>query len=764
MPAPLRRVPFKNAGGGASCQKIHLTFRQLPITECNKINPLPNRLTVNDSETPYGKFQNVKSLPSPPQVLIRLLDACNDNQATPRDLADIVFKDPSICSKILQLINSSFMGLREKITDLEKALIYLGADTIKNVAVSASVFQVFRQTKGDSRFNLSHFWWHSVMCATLAKRIAKKTGYASADEAFLSGMLHDIGQLLLWVNFKNEYGAALEATGGDMAALIAKEREIGTTHYALGAWLVRQWRLNSLMADAILYHHEELHRVAEAFPLVKIVYLANILAHCKTADDPLAQSVARTLFHFDLPQLQEILSGAREEVSDVAGSLGIPADAPEPAPAHEEKTDAHEAALAAAVKQLSLMYGTLQNLLKASGRNEIIETASRGFQILFGVPRFFFFVHDPEADLLRGHSALPADGGGPEEDLILSCKENKSLLAGCFATGTQFNTFAAPAGSSLTIADEQILRLLNTRGMMYVPLTAERTPVGIIAVGISEAQAKKLLGQSRLLDLFTAHTGMCLHVDHMKQVQAGRIQSERLEASATVARKVVHEVNNPLSIIKNYLKILGLKLPEKHPAQSELAVIGEEIDRVSQIIGGLRDYASPKVSAFEEVDINGLLSSILTIADNSILKPAMIHLHFTPDPDLPVIQSQKNGLKQVILNLVKNAAEAMPEGGNILVSTRTNHAADDGGTPPASVEILIRDDGPGIPENIRQHLFEPFHSSKKDGHSGLGLSIVRNIVKELGGTIACNTSPKTGTTFKITLPAASKEFTGDPEA
>jgi signal transduction histidine kinase len=263
------------------------------------------------------------------------------------------------------------------------------------------------------------------------------------------------------------------------------------------------------------------------------------------------------------------------------------------------------------------------------------------------------------------------------------------------------------------------------------------------------------------LDLFIGHTGMCLHVHGIKQAQAKRLQTERLETSINVARKVVHEVNNPLGIIKNYLKILGLKLPEKHPAQAELRIISEEIDRVGQIIRCLKDYASPPKAISEIIDINLLLKDILAILDGSILKPAMIKLHFAPDPDIPKLRTEKNSLKQVIINLVKNAAEAMLNSGNIHVSTQyiagSPQEKNATSTPVDEIEITIRDDGPGLPEYIRQHLFEPFHSTKEEGHSGLGLSIVHNIVKRLGGSISCDTSPQSGTTFTITLPTVSEE-------
>ncbi len=721
---------------------------------------------MKSAEKINGRLTISKSLPSPPQILLKLLDACGNSKTKPRELAEIVFMDPSISAKILQLINSSFMGLREKVNDLERAVVYLGGDTIKNIAISASVVQVFQKVESDAQFNMHHFWWHSVMCGTLAKRIAKKSGYSSTDEAFLSGMLHDIGKLVLWVNFKKKYARALQEAGDDTDLLISKEMEIGASHHELGAWMVRQWRLKSLMGDAIYYHHDELERIANSLPLVKIVYLANLFSRPENGNEEKIRTAAQTLFNFNADQVDDILADARDEVTDVARSLGIPATPPRsPVSDSPPDEDALESSrLADAVKHLSLMYGTLQSLLRAQTPEAIQKTALQGFGILFNMQRLLFFLHDTERDALVLSEASEIFFEGAVQNLVIPASGGQSLLTRCFSEREYMDTFHLPEGSSLSIADEQILRLLGSDGLTCLPMTADNESVGIIVAGVSEEQLHEITNRQRLLDLFVSHTSMCLYIHGVKQAQARRLQAERLEASITMARKVVHEVNNPLGIIKNYLRILGLKLPEKHPAQAELGVISEEIDRVGQIIRSLRDYASPAKTAPELLDINLLLKSILNIVDNSLLKPAMIKLHFSPDPSVPTIKTEKNSIKQVIINLVKNAAEAMSKGGNIHITTRYYGVPDkDAASPPSGkVEITIKDDGPGIPGEIREHLFEPFHSTKKEGHSGLGLSIIHNIVNNLGGSISCKTSSQTGTEFKIILPTISEERIDNP--
>jgi signal transduction histidine kinase len=219
-------------------------------------------------------------------------------------------------------------------------------------------------------------------------------------------------------------------------------------------------------------------------------------------------------------------------------------------------------------------------------------------------------------------------------------------------------------------------------------------------------------------------------------------------------------VNNPLGVIKNYLKILELRLPEKHPAQQDIGIISKEIDRVSHTVGRLNTFSQPWTRKSRSIDINQLISDQLNLMRKSILIPARIHDHLSLQEGLPRVTSDENSLSQVFLNLIKNAAEAMRDGGNLYVSTQhvqdtTRRFVETGKAPPGTIEITIKDDGPGIPDHIESRLFEPFVSSKSGDHRGLGLSIVHNIIKELNGSITYESDEKTGTCFRISLPLIS---------
>lgn len=105
------------------------------------------------------------------------------------------------------------------------------------------------------------------MCATIARRLVRCNAAVHPEEAFLAGLLHDIGKLLLWANFRSDYTAILQAVDSGAERLLAGEAQLGATHCEVGAWTIRQWGLDSLMADAVYYHHEDFGRIVDALPL-----------------------------------------------------------------------------------------------------------------------------------------------------------------------------------------------------------------------------------------------------------------------------------------------------------------------------------------------------------------------------------------------------------------------------------------------------------------------------------------------------------------
>lgn len=718
---------------------------------------------MNDQKPLLKKISALKNLPTLPHILLKLIDACNQDKGSLKEVSRIAEKDPSLTGKILRMVNSTYYGLPHKVGNMEQAVALVGTNAVKNIAICASVYEAFNQPKRDGIFNLKLFWWHSLKCGVLARLIANKIDYSYPDEAFLSGLLHDIGKLVLWVNFPEPYENLLEVHKDRYDLFLAGEERLGASHNEVGAWLLRRWNLPSFMADSVRYHHELKERVSNALPLVQIVYAANALCRQPIQSQEEGIEITKEIFGFDASDVEQLLFRSEEELNQVAQSLKIEIEPPkDPGAPFSEGDLKRQEDLIQEVRNFSLLQGTLENLLGADDQEAIMEVVEQGLRILFDVKNFFFFLFDPEKEALISTPAVKNKQVVPElEGLILPLKMDKSLVVTSFQQGEPLDTFSLPKDSQPVIVDEQIIRFLGNEGIFCLPLVAHKEHVGVIVLGLDETEFSHFSKNFKLLVMFTNQAASALHVSRLRQNRLQTIQSERVGASAEIARKVFHEVNNPLSIIKNYLTILGRKLSKEQIANEEITIINEEIDRVSQTLRQLATFSEREVLKNEPVDMNTLLSDLVRITKKSLPEETGIKFHTSLDPSLPPVLAKTNELKQVFMNLLKNAVEALVGGGNLYIETR--HVSNIlGGSPERQgeeyqgyVEIIVKDDGVGIPNEITSRLFEPFVSSKAGEHSGLGLSIVHSIIKALNGRIVCESSKEKGTVFRIELPTVT---------
>jgi len=233
------------------------------------------------------------------------------------------------------------------------------------------------------------------------------------------------------------------------------------------------------------------------------------------------------------------------------------------------------------------------------------------------------------------------------------------------------------------------------------------------------------------------------------------IRSERLATVGRMAAHITHEIRNPLASLGLNVELLGDEVgPDNQEAQRLVTSIGNEVDRLSEITETyLRFVRLPKPKA-ERLDLGTLASSVLEFAGGE-LGLAKITWDIKQAAGRPEVEADESQLRQALLNLVRNAKEAMPGGGHLQLEV--------GSAFDGQVHLTVADTGPGIaPENLGQ-IFEPFFSTKAKG-TGLGLALVQQIVSEHGGRIEVDCPPGGGTRFTILLPAAkaSAAVTAEP--
>jgi two-component system NtrC family sensor kinase len=229
--------------------------------------------------------------------------------------------------------------------------------------------------------------------------------------------------------------------------------------------------------------------------------------------------------------------------------------------------------------------------------------------------------------------------------------------------------------------------------------------------------------------------------ERLDATEAGMLQAARLAAVGQLAASIAHEINNPLYAARNCLALLEQDAPAAMRESPFLAIARDQLTRIAHIIERMREFYRPDRGTLAPCDIHRLLEETLALAGLNI-RHQSIRVIFTPAPDLPEVVVADDQLRQVFLNLILNAIEAMPDGGALTVRTIAG---------PTVALIEVQDTGIGIPADIRPQLFEPFFTNKPNG-TGLGLSISAHIVTQHGGQIEVDSCEGQGSTFRVVLP------------
>ncbi len=222
----------------------------------------------------------IKTLPSLPSIYQDLMHEMQAPQASLKKAARIVAKDLGMVTKILQLVNSAFFGLRTHVSDPEQAVALLGFDTIKSLVLSSQVFAQFDQAKLPT-FSLDELWRHAMLTGTYVRRIAKEEGVSQQvmDEAFTAALLHDVGVLVLVANRPDDYGRVLNLMRTTQAPDWSAERDVfGADHAHVGAYLLGIWGLSDGIVEAVAFHHHPGDSLASGFCAVTAVHVGNAMA------------------------------------------------------------------------------------------------------------------------------------------------------------------------------------------------------------------------------------------------------------------------------------------------------------------------------------------------------------------------------------------------------------------------------------------------------------------------------------------------------
>ena len=270
------------------------------------------RVEMNQKQRLRQITEKVIGLPSLPTVVTQLINLVGDPATTAREISQLISTDQALTAKILKVANSSFYGFPRKIATIQLAIVVLGFETVKNLGLSVAVLKRFHAGRAHPLFDRQQFWEHAIGCGVAARMLARKRSRKLEGEAFVAGVLHDIGKLILIEYFPDEFGESLELARDELLTISEAEMKvIGVTHAEIGGWLAEKWNLPQSLVEAITYHHNPM-AIDKPGEILMITHAANALTrhnHIGQAGDSLGASLN--------PAVSTLFKGGRD-ISDEA--------------------------------------------------------------------------------------------------------------------------------------------------------------------------------------------------------------------------------------------------------------------------------------------------------------------------------------------------------------------------------------------------------------------------------------------------------------
>ncbi len=392
-------------------------------------------------------------------------------------------------------------------------------------------------------------------------------------------------------------------------------------------------------------------------------------------------------------------------------------------------------------RQLETLLTTGQSLVSQLEQQELFKTLARDTLKMMQARACALYVYDAERATVRvvsftGAAAAPP----PTTDLpIDSC-----LIAAAIHTRRPVSFPDIQSPDFLDVVD--LPRDPALRSVLATPVACEGEVLGVLVV-FSDRVHRFDNDEKRLCAALAGLGAVALQNARLYarvfQSEESLRKNERLTTLGLLAAEIAHEIRNPLTVLKLLLGGLGLDFPEGDPRRTDMRVVGEKLDQLETIVSRVLNFAKAPTSLHTRCSLAEIVEDTLVLMRPKLAQ-SKIQVRFAP-PILPLIVDGHQGqLQQVLLNLLINAMQAMPDGGAITI-TLTAQAS--------SAALEIADTGTGVPDAIRDRIFDSFLSSRPEG-TGLGLSIAKRVLLGHHGDITMLATGPGGTTFRVTLPLA----------
>ena len=728
-------------------------------------------------------IRQLESLPTLPVVAAKLLRATTAKDSSIREIISLIESDQSLTAKILALTRRAHLGLGNTITTVEKAVLMLGLDVVRNAVLSIQVFETFGPREGGAEertFNRLEFWKHSLAVACAAQLIVehRRSSRLDPDEVFVCGLLHDLGKVVFDTCLPKSFDRVVRIAESNRASIADVERRIlGLDHSAIGKKLAQQWQLPDPILHSIWLHHHKSAMLPENIKhrdLIDVIYLADLVAREQRIglsgnyvfiehSEPFAKQLGVTANDY-----QKILLELRTRMSQRAGLIGL-----------DELTteELYQQALQLANAELGKVNQSLTDInrrLKARARYfDVISEVNRKLKPDMSVGEIL----EHAAQSIRSALNLPAV-------VVYRHNQEKGFLEAAFANAETCDTqlFEAPgedgppsepAGGPFLIDPPAFLeplvthyakRLGNVEVKLIGLVSADRT-IGGILLACDHAGKERLvrerpeiealvtacslaLGQSLVIEAKeTLAQDLLVIATQARELEQQLVKIKCLAALGELAAGAAHELNNPLAIASGRAQLLRDREHDPETTKS-LEIIIQQTHRASEIISELMEFTRPPTPQPQTVDLGQVCEKVVEQSAHQITADR-VTLDLQPEAKTAWCDPQhlEAALKELITNAVNAAAEAGQADLKIKIATV---AEDD----RKHVQIRVQDNGPGMELEVLAKAFDLFFSSHKAGRRrGLGLSRVYRNVQANNGAVWLESQTNVGTTAFLRLPS-----------
>jgi signal transduction histidine kinase/HD-like signal output (HDOD) protein len=726
-------------------------------------------------------LQQIDALPTLPAVAMRLLQITSAEDTDARQVIELVKSDPSLTTKVLSLCRSAAHGVRQPALTIDRAVVLLGFEAIRNAVLSIKVFETFAGEASDDagdgpRFDHAAFWRHSLGVAVAAELIAQRHGQHNQlkpAEAFVCGLLHDIGKLALEYVLPRSYQRVIELTEQTHGNIAKVERKVlGIDHHTAGKRLAEKWGLCHMLGDCIWLHGARYHSLPdlEHRRMVGLIGLADLLARRQhigySGNHAIDETVEARAEQLDLEahRVDEVRCEIHEELERRARALGV-------GPMPDRKL------FVESIMQANAVLGRLNAQLDSQRRH-----ASQRGRAIGAITQFHAQQTGPARSVAEVLSAVVTSAGG-----VLGEGRYAVIHQGGHRSQWQVSQFNAdgrlvrsqladpppnlPELSALAQRDELPVGwmgvlpwladyLVGFEDLRHVRLLALPCAWGTAAVLVHDQPE---LPEPEQLQALAATWGAAIGAaaQHegahrlaeqlaeanraLTETQEALLEHESMARLGEMAAGAAHEMNNPLAVISGRAQLLSMNLPRQSKEQADAAMIFDHAQKLSDLITALHLFAEPPRPTVVDAGLVDVLERAWDMMQQRY--PEAPPIDGQSLEHAPAVRSDPEHLAQVVAELLVNAHEAAPR-----TAVRVNAQVD-----PLDDRLMLQviDDGTGMDEPTLEHAFDPFYSRKPAGRqTGLGLARAQRLVEALDGRIVLSSTPDHGTTATVELPLA----------